>query len=195
MAYRLVILFGCIILFINGCNNLISGVAGTHKLRQYDMSTVVSQGIGDADFIQVTNAWSTGNYRYLSPDQPYRRPMWLYPVFDERQMMRIDSGDQVRVKLLAWTQKLDPECESRGDCIVRGKTQLKGVIASNRQIRKQVQQWNDSQVLIDDNPIIMEVGRSPIAWYWNGLMVVGALLIGFFMEKRNFERNKKSTTN
>ena len=183
MIYRVIILLGCAALFINGCNNLISGVAGTHKLRSYAMQEVLEVGIGDADFIQIGDAWSDGNYLFLEPAGQFRKPLWLFPLYSEEQLSALDRGEAVAAKLIAWTEKLDPDCVSRGDCLQRGKIFVKGIIAGNRRVR-----GHAGQLTPFDNPIYLQQGRPPLAWYWNALMLIGALGTAYLLERRNFNR-------
>ena len=193
MALRVIILLGCVALFINGCNNLISGFTGTHKLRSYEMDAVLSEGIGDADYIEIVDSQVYGEHVFQLGGERYKRPLWLFPVLSAGQMEALDKGEKVEVKILGWTEKFDPDCS--GGCLPRGEWPAKGVVVSNRRVRNAVPELNKEKFMLTENPIYIQVLRKPIAWYWNAAMTMVALLVAYFLERRNFNRKNTNKQN
>lgn len=193
MLIRLIFLFGCIIAFINGCNNLISGVAGTHKLRVYEMEAAFQEGIGDADFIQVTGAYSDGSYLFFPSDKKYKKPMLIYPLLTKSQVKAHAEGKRVKPAFFGWTEKFDESCEVNHTCIQNGEMDVLGLIAASNRVKKGVSGLASMNFEVDDMPVFIKVGRKPIPWYWNLAMMVAAITIVLAIESRNY--NKKITKN
>ena len=95
MIVRIIIILLCLVFFINGCNSLISQFFGTHKLRSFDMAEVAEKGIGDADYVEITNARFEPDFVYQEAEEPGSPPIILYPVFAE-------SSPAQTPALLAW---------------------------------------------------------------------------------------------
>ena len=86
MIIRLLIILGCVVVFINGCNSLISQHFGTHKLRGYTMEEVQQTGIGDADFIEVSGALLSGDFVFKAAKSPTNPGVIIYPVLSDGQL-------------------------------------------------------------------------------------------------------------
>lgn len=177
MLYRLIIVTVCVVLFINSCNSLISGVTGTHKLRTFTMDYVEQNGIGDSDYVKITDAWTTGEYRYAPPRRGESAGALQYPVVSQERFERLDSNLETRIALIAWTQAYDPNCLEHGDCVQEGETTIKGVV------RKMARSKNKTEELpaiyeVAPRAIYLETDRAPLAWFWHLAFMAGAILVG-----------------
>ena len=190
MIYRLIIVLGCITMFIGGCNNLTSSLAGTHKLRQYTTHVVVEEGIGDADYIEITNAWTSEAYQYVPSSKNARKPLLIYPILSDVQVAQVKQNKKVTPIAIGWTQKFDPDCHKQGKCLKEQQVSIKGVISNYRRVRQNLSLFDNKQFDFNENVVLMEVGRAPIAWYWNVLMMVSGVSILYLVERRNFNKQK-----
>ncbi len=176
MIVRIVIILLCLVFFINGCNNLVSQFFGTHKLRSFTMEEFVREGIGDADYVEVTGAYFDGAFVHQQPEEAGYPPVLIYPV-------SATSETGQRAVLLAWTADFFDPCVKNGDCVSRGERTLKGVvqpipreyIEGLAELETLGYQWPEPPVMVKEN-------EAPVAWYWNALMMLGAAAVAIGLE-------------
>jgi hypothetical protein len=178
MLFRIVIVLFSVVAFINGCNSLISRVAGTHKLRQYSMEQVVQEGIGDADFIVATSAWRSGDFVHTPPLKRGYKPVLAYPILSTSQMDSVEKGMPVHPALIAWTQRFDKNCVNAGNCISKEEFILKGITRKIDKERNRVNTLPKDRYIISENITYLETEREPLAWYWNLVIMLAALALG-----------------
>ncbi len=189
MLYRLIIVLGCIVLFINSCNSIISGFTGTHKLRTFTVEEVEQKGIGDSDFVEITGAWRTGDYQYAPPRKGEQAGAVQYPVMSAERLAQLDSNQMTRIAIVAWTQAYNPDCVKRGDCAPRGQVSLKGVVRKIPKSKNKVQNFPD-QYDVSEYAVYVETDRAPLAWYWHLALMGGAVLVGIGTEYIYSRRRK-----
>lgn len=180
MLFRLLFVFGSIVLFIGGCNGVISKNFGTHKLRNYTMEQVVLEGIGDADFIAVEQAYLPGDFAYAAPKNGRGKGILQYPV-------TLASAEKT-IKIVAWSRIEDTSCVEQQNCIKKGTTNLKGIIRKIGRERNRIHSFVEKGYSLNEPIIYMEVDRSPLAWYWNLLMMVIAVALFLFLEGRRLNK-------
>jgi len=195
MLFRFIIVLGCIVLFINGCNSLISQNFGTHKLRAYTMEQVVRENIGDSDFIEVTGAWQSGDYLHAQGKLARDKPILLYPLLDRSQLNALDSNQVVQPAIIVWTEEFSPDCLSKNNCIERGEITLKGIVRNIPNEKDRSDQFDAARYKLPENVIFVEVNKAPIEWYWNLAMMVGAVVIAFLLESSAFRKTKSLNNN
>lgn len=188
MIIRIVIILLCLVFFINGCNSLISQFFGTHKLRTFTMGEVLSTGLGDADYVEISGAHFNGDFVYQAASDTSSPPIILYPVLAR------DSAGQ-RVALLAWSADFHSPCVEAGDCVLTGERKLRGVIrevpSENQEAFKILKaRGYDWPALV---PVVNE-GEAPIAWYWNALVMLAAAGFALGMEAIYNRKNKQDET-
>ncbi|MEQ8706418.1 MAG: hypothetical protein RIC19_20975 [Phaeodactylibacter sp.] len=184
MIVRIIIILLCLVFFINGCNSLISQFFGTHKLRSFEMSTVVNSGIGDADYVEISGARLEPVFVHQEAEEPGSPPIILYPVFAK-------EGPSQQPVLLAWTADFFDPCVAADTCIAAGTRTLKGVVrpipdanlAGLDQLREKGYRWEEPILTLNEN-------EAPVAWYWNALMMLGAGIVAIGMEA--FYNRKKA---
>ena len=128
MLFRLIAVFACVVIFINGCNSLISQFVGTHKLRFYEMGEVVQNGLGDADYVEINNAWTTGDFIYAPPVRTQKKGLIIFPVLSEQQMKAFEKGEIVEVQLMGWSEDYSKECLEAQNCMPKQKMKLIGIM-------------------------------------------------------------------
>lgn len=182
MIIRLLIILACVVVFINGCNSVISQHFGTHKLRTYTIEEVAGDGLGDADFVEVENAWLPGDFVYKAAKSPSNPGVIIYPVLTREQLALRDSGRQVEPALIAWTTDFPAQCVDAGNCIERGQITLKGIVRDLPKDRRAAGLLGEKGYLISETALRIEHGREPLAWYWNVLMMLGATALAVAVE-------------
>lgn len=190
MILRIIVILIGVLFFINGCSSLISSIAGTHKLRTLSMQEVQQSGVGDADFVEITGAWSSGAYIF----EPHRRASWpgfvQWPVLSAAQMDSLEQGRKVTVQVYAWTKAYEAGCVEAGNCVEKGIVPLKGLIRPLNKRFNKMTSFSDGPYLMADKPVFIEYNRQPLAWYWNlGIMLLAALLI-LLMERQRLHKER-----
>lgn len=188
MILRYILLFGGIVVMITGCNGLVSQNFGTHRLRTVDVETAVSEGLGDADFVELTGA-VVGAPTITGPalrslDNDYL----LRPVFTPDQQRDWASGRTVTANLVAWyeSERLDgvdlPRCNAPDYC------GLRGLVSEPTDKKNPVKQWTTQRIALAPDVTYLQLGEQPMAWYWNLLLFLGGGLLALVPEARRFNR-------
>jgi len=186
MLFRIITVLVCIVVFINGCNSLISLQFGTHKLRAYTMEEALTKGIGDADYIELRDAWTTGDYVYVSGKRKTDKPIIIFPLVSSAQLAQIDQGQTVQPRFIGWTEKFPAICVDNANCAPRLQGSFKGIIRDLSKEKDRTVQLSAQKFTLPADPIFVETGREPLAWYWNLAMMVAAFLIAFALERKQF---------
>lgn len=195
MLYRFAIILVCVVLFINSCNSLISTQIGTHKLRAYDMATVMSSGVGDADFLEISDATLTGEFVHVpNAEDATKNGIILYPVLTPAQIDAQKAGQRVQPAILAWTEYFDPGCVARKDCVPTGQHTLRGVTSRPKKAQDRRDELT-GQYDWPDNVIYLEVGRAPMAWHWHLIIMVLTLVTGLILEGSRQKKAKQQARN
>ncbi len=198
MLYRLVIVLACVVCFINSCNSLISGLTGTHKLRQFSMETLESAGIGDSDFVTITGAYRTGDFLITPPTKNNPKAALQYPVVSAKSLENLKIKGKTPVKLIVWTEDFDLRCANSHNCIQQGAFDLKGVVYQLPKNRNRIKDFDANKYQFAENIIYIQTERAPIAWYWHLVIMVGAVglaLVTEFWYNRKAKRLKTNTEN
>jgi hypothetical protein len=174
----------CIVFFITGCNSLISQFFGTHKLRTFTIEEAISTGIGDSDFIALTGAWQTGDYIVVPPRNESDKPILIYPLLSEQQLAEMEKGEQVEPRFIAWTKNFSMECDDNKRCAPKLGINVQGVIRQMRRQKNKAHMLSEKKYILPDHVDYLEIGREPLEWYWNLLMVIGGLGVAFYIEAR-----------
>jgi len=182
------------VFFITGCNSLVSQLFGTHKLRSFSMEEVLAEGIADADYIEVSGAWQSGDYVVVPKLNASDKPILIYPLLSEAQLQQLEAGQKVRPQIIGWTKNFDPACDDAGTCAPKGPVSIKGVVREMRSAKNQVDALPQDKYTIPELVNYVEVDRAPLAWYWNVLMMVGGLAMAFYIENRASKQRSEQVT-
>lgn len=190
MLFRLLTVLICLVVFINGCNSVVSQYFGTHKLRNFTIQQALNKGIGDSDFIELTGASPTGDFVFVPGKRANDPGIIIFPLLSEEQLAQLDQGQQVRPRVIAWTEDFNPDCVKQGNCVPRGVQTYKGIIRNLSKEKNKTSQLPAAKYALPKYVIYMETNREPIAWYWNVAMMVGAVLLAFIVERKNFFKRR-----
>lgn len=191
MIVRIIIVLVCVVFFINGCNSLVSQFFGTHKLRSFSMKEVQQGGIGDADFIDVPDAYLSGEYVHQPSQYEGDPPILLYAVLSAGQLERRQQGEPVAPALIAWTADFHYPCVEAGDCLEAGATYLRGVVREIPDANEgALDKLRGKGYDIAPDVRVVNHGQAPIAWYWNALMMLVPLALALGMEAYYFKKNR-----
>ncbi|MCO6476579.1 MAG: hypothetical protein J5I94_08150 [Phaeodactylibacter sp.] len=191
MIIRLLIILGCVVVFINGCNSLISQNFGTHKLRIYSMEEVQQSGIGDADFIEINGGLLSGDFVFKAAKSPANPGVIIYPVLTEEQLEAHSRGAAVTPEIIAWTTNFPSQCVEAGNCIESGPVTLRGIVRDLPKDRQGQGQLVEKGYGLSENAVFVEYGQEPLAWYWNLLMMAGAAAAIFGIEAYSHRQRRK----
>jgi len=184
MWIRLSAILLCIVFFITGCNSLISQFFGTHKLRHFDMENVLANGIEDADFVEIKNTWQTGDYIIVPKKNASDKVTLIYPILSDSQMEDLKLGKKVSPRIVAWQKMTSIACDSLKECAPKMKMNTLGIVREMRKQKNKAHLLPADKYELPGNVDYIEMGRTPLAWYWNVLMLVGGLGLAFFIESR-----------
>jgi hypothetical protein len=190
MILRYLVLFGGIVLMITGCNSLISQNFGTHRLRTLDVTTAASGGLGDADYVQLTNA-VIGEAFIVGPalrssDKDYV----LRPILNATQAADWKSGATVSTNLVAWTETNDPVCIAAPGCPPAATDPVIGLLSKPTTRKNPVADWPDQRIGLEAPVSYLQLNEKPMAWYWNLLLFLGGLGLAILPEARRFAKRK-----
>jgi hypothetical protein len=189
-AFRLLFVLGGIVLMINGCNSLLSQFFGTHKLHPYSAQAALGEGIGDADYVALTDSYRTGDFVVGPALHETDKDILLYPIFSQAQADSLSNGQVVTAGIIAWGTNYDPPCIERGDCIPMESLTATGLIREPNPRKNESAALATDQVQLAERLIFLEIDREPLAWYWNLLMFAGGLGLAFGVEAYVSKRRK-----
>lgn len=188
MLLRYLILFGGIVLMITGCNSLISQNFGTHRLRTLDVTAAASGGLGDADYVQLTNA-VIGEAFIVGPalrssDKDYV----LRPILNQKQATSWQNGSTVTTSLVAWTETTDPACTTPPGCPPAADDPVIGLLSEPTPRKNPASQWQDQRIELAPSTTYLQLYEKPMAWYWNLLLFLAGLGLAIVPEARRFAK-------
>lgn len=184
MWVRMITILFCVVFLINGCNSLISQFFGTHKLRTYSMTEVLDQGIGDSDYVRLEEGWQTGDYIVVPPRTAADKAILIFPLLSEEQLRAAEAGEIVEPRIICWTKEFSLNCDDENTCAPRAEVTTQGLVREIRRQKNKAHMLAANKYRLPENVDYVEVGRTPLAWYWNLLIVLASLGFAFFIEQR-----------
>ncbi|MTB51074.1 hypothetical protein [Lewinella sp. W8] len=195
MILRYFVLFAGVVLMITGCNNLISQNFGTHNLRTVALEEVIAEGLGDADYVEITGG-ELGNALLVGPalrvtDKDYI----LRPILTRQQAANWYSGATVRASVIGWFKNNDPDCVTAEGCPPDKSLPIKGLIGPPTDKKNPVELWSTQRIKLEDQVTYIQLYEEPMAWYWNLIMFLGGLLVAIVPEAWRFQKRKTADNN
>lgn len=184
MWVRIIAILFCVVFLINGCNSLISQFFGTHKLRTYSMPDVLTDGLGDSDYVKIDNAWQSGDYIVVPPRTAAEKAVLIFPLLSEEQLAAAEAGKVVEPRIICWTREFSLNCDEENTCAPRAEVSKTGIIREMRRQKNKAHMLSANKYRLPENVDYVEIGREPLAWYWNLLIVLGSLGFAFYIEYR-----------
>lgn len=193
MFLRYLVLFGGIVIMITGCNSLVSQQFGTHHLRTIPATEATVTGIGDADFLEVTDL-DFGPPQLSAPADDLKDGLYVYrPLLNAEQLAAWKGGAVVPVSLVGWFKSTDPACTEPTPCLPHTGKQIIGLVNEPADRKNPVGEWAGQRIILAEPVVYLELGQEPMAWYWNlGMFLAGALL-AFVPEARRFQAKPHAT--
>lgn len=188
MIYRTIIALGCVSLFIGGCNGLVSSVAGTHKLRTFTLKQLEEEGIGDSDYVAITDAWVGDTYQYVPPRAYTRKGSLVYPLYPQDPAT---LPQDYQVQYVGWSSWTDTTCLKTRSCLESGFQKVQGIVNKTNQIEDALGQNQFAKINWTERPVFIENGRAPISITWNIIMMVTGFGVLFGMEYYFSKKRKK----
>lgn len=175
---------------ITGCNSLISQQFGTHRLRTISLHEVLETGIGDADFVELTDA-VVGTPMIVgdalrSTDKDYV----LRPLLTSAESVDWAKGNTVTAKVVAWMESTDPDCTTFPGCLPTTGTPVRGLISPPTDKKNPKELWKEQRVVLDPNPIYLQLHQKPLDWYWNLVLLLTGLALAIIPEARRHAKRK-----
>lgn len=177
MLYRIIIITISLIVFVNSCNSVVSSNFGTHKLRQVEMNELTKNGLGDADFVEILDAYVPGNFVHQKAAEADKAGVIFYPLLDVSGKETFERSLKPKTKVIAWSENFKWKCWEDNSCVEQGIHTIKGIV------RKPPEKLDISKRLVsnfelDENVIYIETGREPMQWWWHLVfMGIAALVI------------------
>lgn len=181
MWIRLTLVLIGIVIMITGCNSLISQNFGTHKLRKVSLNTVVDNGLGDADFIEFSDATLEKTHivgkALRDSDEDYH----LHPILTSEQAAAYQRGENVTVNVVGWYKLPYTDCVNNGDCMPKDAI-ITGLVTIPTDKKNPIADWKQHNLQLAPDVYYLQLWKEPMAWYWNLLMFLGGLSLAIGIE-------------
>ena len=191
MILRYLILFGGVVLMITGCNGLVSQQFGTHRLRTVPLTEAMVEGLGDADFVELTGA-VLGEAQIVGPalrasDTDYL----LRPILTPEQAGRWAAGETVETRFVGWRETDNAGSTSAPACPPPDFCALRGLVSTPTDRKNPVNDWPAQRIKLATDITYLQLGEAPMAWYWNLALFFGGLALALVPEALRFSRERR----
>jgi hypothetical protein len=88
----------------------------------------------------------------------------------------------VSTNLVGWFKSTDPACGAGAACLPHTGERVIGLVNAPRARNNPAGEWAGRRIALAEPVVYLEVGQSPMAWYWNLLMFLGGALLAFLPE-------------
>ncbi|OAV45228.1 hypothetical protein [Lewinella sp. 4G2] len=189
--FRYLLLFAGIVFMINGCNGLVSSRFGTHSLRTLDLATLANDGLGDADYIAVTNAYLGSAKLATESGGFWAAPTIQRPLLTGEQTEAVARGETATPVLIAWSDYPAPATAQNAREVLVQTKDFKGLVATPAITNPA--HWEENGVLVDEETRYLKIGEEPMAWYWNLLLFLGGLTLAALPEAMTFRQQQRNS--
>ena len=188
MILRYLVLFGGIVLMINGCNSLISQQFGTHSLHTMRLDQLATAGVGDADFLEITDV-TVGDALINSPRKGWLDANYVFrPLLSSDQEEAWLAGETVTTMLIGWYNVDTTNCVNRMWCQPPPMAEVSGLVSSPPEVKHPADDWAAERIQLEPEVVYLELGDRPLPWYWNLAMLLGGLGLAVIPEARRHRR-------
>ncbi len=188
MYGRLIVIFLGLALFINSCNNLLSQLAGTYKLRTLDIKQAIASGIEDAEYIQIDNVCPGPELHTWEGARKWKDGI-AYFALGPCAQAAVQSSQQSDFQYIGWAYLPKDSMATYYPGLPVGPLNVKGLVRKPpRPARGLVNQQFDKT---NGRLIFLRLDTKPVHWGWFlAGMLLPVLVIGW-MENRSYNRKKK----
>lgn len=189
---RYLTLFVGVVATINGCNGLISSQFGTHRLRTHTADQLSNEGLGDADYLELTGVLVAPVQLFNPPGHFFSSGTIQKPLFTKEQLSAYELGDTVAPLVILWTPISAPAASPPNLLpATTSDTSIRGLVAEPPLTIGNSREWALDRIKINDQTIYLANNQAPMAWYWNLLLFLGGLTLAILPEARRFNQNKE----
>ncbi|MCB0634128.1 MAG: hypothetical protein R2824_33475 [Saprospiraceae bacterium] len=193
MTFRIILTFVSIAALINGCSGLISQQFGTGKLQVFAMKDLSQTDLSKKDFIQLSDAQITGDFIFAPGKVDNNRAVVLYPLVDEAQLDSLREGRKIHINLMAWENRR-PGSEADTVSLGMQPKEYLGLIRPPGKRFEQPEALDSNKYQMSENLAYLAIGRKPLSWEWNAVIMMASLLILLLMVRRSAStRSAKKT--
>lgn len=133
------------------------------------MQEIQQNGIKDADYIEISDAVIPSEFVHSAIQKTGDKDLIIFPILADNPEHNPDSG----IYVVGWQQKKDAGCIQSKNCLEAGKRAVKGVVRKIKKRRDLSDKLSDLyQLPLAENPVFIEVGQAPMAWYWHLLVLI-----------------------
>ncbi|NJC25011.1 hypothetical protein [Neolewinella antarctica] len=171
---RYLVLFGGIVLMINGCDGVVSSRFGTLEQSTIDL-TDTDVNIGDDDYVKVTNAVFTPVTIDVQSAVFWSADVRQSALLTGAQLSAWKNGERVRPQIIAWLKS--PASTSAPISLnqfTKSNT-AEGVIGHST--TTDAAAWAKQRFVIDESTHYLHLNQQPARWYWSLAMFLGGLTI------------------
>lgn len=192
MVLRYLVLLAGVVLMITGCNNLISQNFGTHNLRTVDLKDALSEGLGDADYVEITEG-ELGQAFLVGPSlRATDKDYVLRPIMTRQQAANWYSGATEKISLIGWYENTDPACVTPSGCPPDKTLPIRGLVGAPADKKNPVDLWSTQRIKLNDQVTYLQLYKEPMAWHWNLVMFFGGLLLAIVPEAWRFRKRQNT---
>ena len=190
VLFRYLTLFVGIVATINGCNGLISSQYGTHRLRTLTSTDLITNGLGDADFIELTDV-VIGSVKVENEAGTFFAPATIQrPLFSPEQERQYRKGATVAPLAILWSKHTAPAASPFTNLETNTTASIRGLITEPPLTVFNISEWNDNRLTVTGATPYIAYNKAPMAWYWNLVIFLGGLVLAVLPEARRFNQNK-----
>lgn len=188
MILRYLVLFGGIVMMINGCNSLISQQFGTHSLHVTSLEEVITSGVGDADFVEISGV-TVGDALVNSSREGWLDANYVYrPLLSPEQDKAWQAGEMVTAELIGWYNVDTTSCVNRAWCQPPPSAAVSGLVSLPPANKHPKGDWAAERITLSPEVVYLKLGDEPLPWYWNLVMLLGGLGLAVIPEARRHRR-------
>lgn len=156
----------------------------------YDIADLEEMDVIRARNLEVTNAIAYKLDAVYYDSEYYTNTVdIIYPIFSANQFDRYMETNSINIKVMLRLNEQPNSCLMDQSCYPADSTVLKGVahlLSDEEKFAFYGMEMDD--VGLDENVILLELGKEPIDWYWNLAMFVVGSVFGFTILKSFFRR-------
>lgn len=173
---------------INGCNSLISQQFGTHSLHTMDYQEVVAEGVGDADFLEISGV-TVGEAMVNSSRESWLDANYVFrPLLSADQQTAWQAGEVVTADLIGWYNVDTTSCVNRAWCEPPRLPVISGLVSLPPADKHPKEDWTAERIMLAPEVTYLKLGDEPLPWYWNLAMLLGGLGLAVIPEARRHRR-------
>lgn len=189
LIFRYLVLFGGVVLMINGCNGLISGAFGTHRLRNLSIQEIEQNDLGDADFVGISGGQLLEAHVSIEDVNWWGQNCVLQAYLTPAQFKALAAGDRASPAIIAYHLTSLPAAAPENVVAKSNREELQGLIGPPPADAIVLKQWSELNLDIPENVRYLHLGQEPMKWYYNICFFLGGLVMAAVPEALRFKKS------